>query len=67
MSEFDNWNRLLRHVYLADGTWVNGALVREGYARMSTYPPDDRYAGVLYTLEGQAATQQIGGWGECGW
>ena len=67
VSEFHSWNRLLRHVYLADGTWVNGTLVREGYARMSTYPPDDRYVVMLYTLERQARTEQVGGWAQCGW
>ena len=67
VSEFDSWNRLLRHVYLADGTWVNGRLVREGYALVTTYPPDDRYAVVLYTLEAQARAAQVGGWADRGW
>ena len=26
VSEWDSFGRLLRHVYLQDGTWVNGAL-----------------------------------------
>ena len=44
VSEFDSWNRLLRHVYLPDRTWINGLLVREGFARVGTVEPDDRYA-----------------------
>lgn len=32
VSETDTYNRLLRYVYLEDGTFVNEALVRNGYA-----------------------------------
>ena len=50
ISEYDSWNRLLRHVYLADETWVNAVLVTEGWARVTTYEPDDRYAGALSAI-----------------
>ena len=67
VSEFDSWNRLLRHVYLADGTWVNGTLVREGCAQVAIYLPDDRHAVMLYTLEGRARAEEVGVWAQCGW
>lgn len=33
----DSFGRLLRYVYLEDGTLVNEALIRDGYAREYTY------------------------------
>ena len=63
-SERDGFGRLLRYVYTEDGRWVGGALVREGYAQVAIYPPDDRYSPRLYWLEGQARAENAGGWGE---
>jgi micrococcal nuclease len=40
VSETDRYGRLLRYVYLADGTFVNEELVRQGYAQIATFPPD---------------------------
>lgn len=40
VSETDRYGRLLRYVYLADGTFVNAELVRQGYAQIATFPPD---------------------------
>jgi micrococcal nuclease len=42
VSETDVYNRLLRYVYLIDGRMVNKVLVKEGYAKASTFPPDVR-------------------------
>jgi len=39
VSETDQYGRLLRHVWV-EGEMVNAALVGEGYAQVSTYPPD---------------------------
>jgi len=47
VSETDHYGRLLRYVYLADGTFVNAALVRRGYAQSSTYPPDVKHQDVF--------------------
>jgi len=67
VSETDRYDRLLRYVYLADGTWINGQLVREGYARVTIYPPDRRYEGQLYALQALAQADRAGGWGACNW
>jgi micrococcal nuclease len=40
VSETDRFGRLLRYVYLSDGLFVNAELVRQGYARVVTFPPD---------------------------
>ena len=49
VSEVDRFDRLLRYVWLADGTaWtlVNLELVRQGVAIAKSYPPDVRYDGL---------------------
>ena len=66
-SERDGFGRLLRYVYTEDGRWVGGALVREGYAQVVIYPPDDRYSPRLYWLQSQARAEGVGAWGECEW
>ena len=43
VSETDRFDRLLRYVYV-DDVMVNAQLVAEGYARVSTFPPDVKYA-----------------------
>ncbi len=40
ISDRDKYGRLLRFVFLEDGTFVNETLVREGYAYASPYTPD---------------------------
>ena len=62
VSETDKYGRLLRYVYLEDGTFVNEVLVREGYARASTFPPDVRFADFFRTVEHDAQLAQRGLW-----
>jgi micrococcal nuclease len=60
ISERDRYGRLLRYVWLADGTLVNEELLRLGLAQVSTYPPDVRYVESRYLPaqdEAQAAGQ----------
>jgi micrococcal nuclease len=61
VSERDQYGRLLRNVWLErDGTWtlLNLALVAEGYAQVSTYPPDVKYVDTL--LAAQRAAREGG-------
>ena len=62
VSETDQFGRLLRHVW-ANGEMVNAALVEEGYASASTFPPDIRYAELFAALETQARAHNRGLWG----
>jgi micrococcal nuclease len=51
VSETDQYGRLLRYVWVAEGEgWllVNLELIRLGYAQISTYPPDVKYADNIY-------------------
>jgi len=61
VSETDRYGRLLRYVYLGD-TFVNGELVRNGYAETYHYAPDTELCDELELLEIQAKEQKIGIW-----
>ena len=67
VSERDRYDRLLRYVYIADGTFWNGLMVSEGFAWAGCWPPDCSYYAYLQERETQARTEGLGGWGECGW
>ncbi len=63
VSETDRYDRLLRYVFLEDGTFVNLKLVEYGYARVSTFPPDVRFADVFLEAERIARAANRGLWG----
>lgn len=62
VSETDQFGRLLRYVYLTDGTFVNAELVRQGYARQATFPPDVANADYFTELEREARDSGAGLW-----
>lgn len=62
VSETDKYGRLLRYVYV-DDFMVNEMLVAEGYANVSTYPPDVRYTERFRTAEAAARAAGKGLWG----
>ena len=61
VTEADVYGRLLRYVYV-DGVFVNGELVRLGYARAISYPPDTKYQERLAQLEEEAREAGRGMW-----
>jgi len=63
VSNTDQFDRLLRYVFLADGRMVNEELVRMGYAVARTYPPDVKYQQVLIEAEREARAAGAGLWG----
>ena len=66
VSERDRYDRLLRNVWVErDGAWtfVNLALVAEGYAQVSTYPPDVKYVDTLLATHRAARDDERGLWG----
>jgi micrococcal nuclease len=63
VSETDKYGRLLRYVYLDDGTFVNAELVRLGYAQVSTYPPDVKYQDLFLEMQQEARDASRGLWG----
>jgi endonuclease YncB( thermonuclease family) len=63
VSETDKYGRLLRYVFLDDGTFVNAELVRLGYAQVSTYPPDVKYQDLFLEMQQEARDAGRGLWG----
>ncbi len=62
-SETDRYGRLLRYVYLSDGTFVNATLVEDGYAQIATFPPDVQFQELFRDLQQAAQEEETGLWG----
>ena len=62
----DRFGRLLAYVYRGgDGLFVNDALMRGGFARTLTIPPNVRYAERFAALARQARRAGRGLWSAC--
>jgi len=64
VSSTDQYGRTLRYVWI-DGQMVNELLVAEGYATVSTYPPDVKYQARFVSAEREARSAGKGLWSEC--
>lgn len=69
VSETDKYQRLLRYVYvmLDNGQvlFVNDHLARQGFAKVSTYPPDVKFTEQLLEAEREAREGNKGLWSKC--
>jgi micrococcal nuclease len=65
-ADIDRYGRLLRYVYLPDGTLVNQLLIKEGYAFEYTYDKPYALQNQFNTEEDMARIQGRGLWGENG-
>lgn len=69
VSETDRFGRLLRYVYIRQSNgsaiFVNDYLVRQGYARAATFPPDVKYSEQFRQAEQEARAANLGLWGRC--
>jgi micrococcal nuclease len=61
----DPYGRTLLYLWTARGTFVNLALVRQGFARAVLYEPNDEYIGVMRAAERRAHSADRGLWGAC--
>lgn len=62
----DRYGRLLAYVYREpDRLFVNAELVRRGYARILTIPPNVAHAGEFLSLERDARRAGRGLWSAC--
>ena len=64
VSEVDKYKRLLRYVWVGDA-FVNDYLVRQGFAQVSTFPPDVRYHQQFLEAQKEAQVNNRGLWKEC--
>lgn len=69
VSDTDKYKRILRYIYLplenGQILFVNDYLVREGFAKVLTYPPDVKYDEQLRGAEKEAKINKRGLWGKC--
>lgn len=69
ISGTDRYKRLLRYVYLPleDGKllFVNDYLVRAGFAKVYTYPPDVKFNEQFRQAEVEARDKKLGLWAKC--
>ena len=72
VTDKDRFDRLLRYVWVLDNKdgenyelFVNDTLVRKGYAKVATYPPDIKYSELFLQGERYAKEKSLGLWSEC--
>jgi micrococcal nuclease len=63
-SETDKYGRLLRYVYVGD-ILINDYLVKNGFAKVMTVPPDTEFEDEFVSSETNAKTNLLGFWGKC--
>ena len=59
---YDHYGRVLAHVFLADNTLVEAALLRQGLAHVYLHPPNLGYRGVLLAAQKEAMEARRGVW-----
>lgn len=64
VNNTDRYGRLLRYVWV-DDVFVNEYLVREGYAKAVSYPPDVKYQDLFREAERDARENNRGLWNLC--
>ncbi len=65
VDRVDWYGRTLAYVYLQDATFVNGELIRQGYARAVSYAPNTKHSPFLMDLQREAMADERGLWGDC--
>lgn len=60
----DRHGRHLAQLYTPDGTWVQGALLAAGFARVYSFPDNRAVVGEMLALEGQARAHRRGIWAD---
>jgi micrococcal nuclease len=66
IERYDRYGRLLAYVFVRDAKgkriFVNAELVRNGFARVYTKPPNVRYADLFIRLQEEAREKRKGLW-----
>lgn len=66
-NKTDRYKRLLAHVYLKDGTWVNSRMVEDGLAHVYTFPDNRAHITELLVVEAKARKAKRGLWSHPRW
>ncbi|MDO8598614.1 MAG: thermonuclease family protein [bacterium] len=65
VEDRDKYHRMLRYVYLQDGTFVNLELARQGFAPAYTYPPNVAHTEEFRVAAREAREAKRGLWAKC--
>lgn len=60
--EMDRYGRLLAHLFLIDGTWVQGEMLKRGMARVYSFADNRRLVNDMYEIEKAARNDKRGIW-----
>ncbi len=63
-GERDKYNRLLRYIFLEDGTFYNKLMIEEGFAHEYTYNTPYKYQSEFKEAETKAREDKRGFWGD---
>ena len=58
----DRYNRLLAYMFLEDSTFLNAELLKQGFAKIATYPPNVKYVEKFRQLDQEARENVRGLW-----
>jgi micrococcal nuclease len=61
----DLYGRKLFYAWTPEGTFINAALIHDGYARAMVVPPNDRFIELFRAAETAAHQAHLGLWSEC--
>lgn len=62
VDSLDQFGRTLAYAFLPNGTFVNAKLIEDGYAQISTHPPNVKFVDLFILLQAQARENQKGLW-----
>lgn len=62
IQQRDKYGRVLAYAYLPSGTFFNAELVKQGYARVETVPPNVRHVDLFVALSKEARAAHRGFW-----
>lgn len=61
VRDTDKYGRALRHIYVND-TWINEKMIRDGFARVVTFPPDVAHVERFTQAQDEAEREKRGMW-----
>jgi len=62
VEALDRFGRDLVHLWTTDGSWVNGRMLLDGYARVVTFPPNEAFTDEVLAAERAARDAGAGLW-----
>ena len=62
VQKYDQYGRTLAYVFMEDGTFLNEYLIKNGYAKVVTFPPNVKYHRQFVIAERYARQHQLGMW-----